>query len=396
MLKEKIQALAKDIHNEIIHFRRHIHANPELSFHEYETAKFVQTQLTAMGIEYQAGVAGTGVVGIIRGKGEGKVIALRADMDALPILEQNEVEYKSKNQGVMHACGHDVHTSSLLGTAKILSQLTEYFEGTIKLIFQPAEEKVPGGASLMVKEGVLKNPDVKSILGQHVLPQLACGKVGIRGGKYMASADELYITIKGKGGHGAQPQSCIDPIVIAANVITTLQSIISRNSDPRVPSVLTIGKISGGTVNNVIPDEVFLEGTFRAMDEKWRYAAHEKIQNIVKAVTESMGGTAEVEIRKGYPVLYNDESLTEKTKNAMVEYMGAENVVNLDIWMAAEDFAYYSHEIAGCFYRLGTRNEERNIVHGVHTARFDIDENALAISTGLMAWLAICELANEG
>jgi len=395
MLKDKIQALAKDIHNEIIHFRRHIHANPELSFHEYETAKFIQAQLEKMGIEYQSGIAGTGIVAIIRGKKEGKVIALRADMDALPILEQNEVEYKSKNQGVMHACGHDVHTSSLLGTAKILSQLTDDFSGTIKLIFQPAEEKVPGGASLMVKEGVLKNPDVKAILGQHVLPQLACGKVGIRGGKYMASADELYITIKGKGGHGAQPQSCIDPIVIAANVITTLQTIISRNSDPRLPSVLTIGKISGGTVNNVIPDEVFLEGTFRAMDEKWRFAAHDKIQNIIKSVTESMGGTAEIEIRKGYPVLFNEESLTERTKNAMIEYMGEENVVNLDIWMAAEDFAYYSHEIAGCFYRLGTRNEARNIVHGVHTSRFDIDENALAISTGLMAWLAICELKVE-
>lgn len=392
MLKEKIQQLAQNIHNEIIHLRRHIHANPELSFHEYETAKFVQKQLDALGIEYQADVAGTGVVGIIRGKAEGKVIALRADMDALPILEQNEVEYKSKNQGVMHACGHDVHTSSLLGTAKILSQLTDHFNGTIKLIFQPAEEKVPGGASLMIKEGVLKNPDVECIFGQHVLPLLECGKVGIRSGKYMASADEIYITIKGKGGHGAQPQMCIDPIVIAANVITTLQTIISRNSDPRVPSVLTIGKITGGTANNIIPEEVHLEGTFRAMDEKWRFTAHEKIQNIVNAVTESMGGTAEVEIRKGYPVLYNDEALSGKAQNYLVEYMGEENVVALDLWMAAEDFAYYSHEIPGCFYRLGTRNEDRNIIHGLHTPRFDVDENALAISTGLMAWLAISEL----
>ncbi len=395
MLKNLIQALAQDIHTQVIGFRRHLHQHPELSFHEYETAQFVQKRLTELGIEIQTNIGGLGVVGFIYGKkGTGKTIALRADMDALPIEEKNEVPYKSQNIGVMHACGHDVHTSSLLGVAHILSQLTEHFAGTIKLIFQPAEERVPGGASLMIKDGVLSNPTVQSIIGQHVAPSIDCGKIGIRSGKYMASADEIYLTITGKGGHGAQPQNCIDPIIIAANILVQLQTVISRNADPRSPSLLTFGKIVGGTATNVIPNEVKLEGTFRAMDEKWRAQGLERISKIISAVAESMGGQAEIDIRKGYPVLYNDEVLTTRTHTAICEYMGKENVLELDLWMASEDFAYYTHEVPGCFYRLGTANKDRNITSGVHTNTFDIDENALAISTGLMAWLAICELEN--
>lgn len=393
MLKDTIQSLAKEIHPSIIGFRRHLHQHPELSFHEYETAKFVQKELAALGIEMQTDIGGLGVVGYIYGKkGSGKTIALRADMDALPIEEKNEVPYKSQNKGVMHACGHDVHTSSLLGVARILSQLTEHFSGTIKLIFQPAEERVPGGASLMIKDGVLNNPLVESIIGQHVAPNIDCGKIGIRSGKYMASADEIYITITGKGGHGAQPQNCIDPIIIAANMLVQLQTVISRNADPRSPTLLTFGKIVGGTATNVIPNEVKLEGTFRAMDEKWRAQGLERITRIVESVAESMGGKAEIDIKKGYPVLFNDEVLTARTKGAICEYMGVDKVIDLDLWMASEDFAYYTHEIPGCFYRLGTANKERNIVSGVHTDTFDIDEWALEVSIGLMAWLAIREL----
>lgn len=395
MLKNKIQTLAQNIHKQVVGFRRHLHQHPELSFQEHETAIFIQKRLSELGIEMQTNVGGLGVVGFIYGKkGAGKTIALRADIDALPIEEKNDVPYKSQNIGVMHACGHDVHTASLLGAAEILSQLTEHFAGTIKLIFQPAEERVPGGASLMIKDGVLTNPEVQSIIGQHVAPNIAAGKIGIRAGKYMASADEIYLTITGKGGHGAQPQNCIDPIIIAANMLVQLQTVISRNADPRSPSLLTFGKIVGGTATNVIPNEVKLEGTFRAMDEKWRAEGLDRISKIIYAVAESMGGKAELDIRKGYPVLYNNEILTARTHSAMCDYMGAENVIDLDLWMASEDFAYYTHEVPGCFYRLGTANKARNIVSGVHTDTFDIEEDALAISTGLMAWLAICELAN--
>ncbi|MFN0203875.1 MAG: M20 family metallopeptidase [Bacteroidia bacterium] len=388
-----IKQLAQQIHPEAISIRRHLHQHPELSFLETETAKFIQQKLTEMDIPFRANVAGNGIVATLEGKEKGKVIALRADMDALPITELNANEYKSQNVGVMHACGHDAHTASLLGTAYILKALKNEWKGTIQLFFQPAEEVAPGGASLMIKEGALKNPDVQSILGQHVQPYMDCGKVGLRGGKYMASADEIYIKIIGKGGHGAQPQMCIDSILIAANMLVQLQTVISRNADPRSPSLLTFGKIIGEGATNVIPNEVYLEGTFRAMDETWRYKAHERILAIAEGVAENMGGKAEVEIRKGYPVLFNDETLTAQTRENMMAYMGAENVIDLDLWMASEDFAYYTHEVPGCFYRLGTRNEAKGIVHGLHTPRFDIDEQALQISTGLMAWLAICELS---
>ncbi len=394
-LKEKIKSFATTIFHEVVAFRRHLHAHPELSFEEKETALYVQSKLSEWGIAFQKDFSGHGVVGIIHGKPGGKTIALRADMDALPIIELNETEYKSQIPGIMHACGHDVHTSSLLGTAYILQQLRDEWRGSIKLIFQPAEEKVPGGASLMIKDGVLQNPWVECIFGQHVQPFIDCGKIGIRAGKYMASADELYLTIKGKGGHGAQPQHCIDPIIIAASVLTTLQTVISRNADPRSPSVLTFGKIVGGTLNNIIPDEVYLEGTFRAMDEAWRFKAHDIMRDIITSVTESMGGSAHFEIRKGYPVLFNDEALTLGTQPLIESYVGKENVIQLDLWMAAEDFAFYTHEVPGCFYRLGTRNTPKGIVHGLHSARFDIDEEALRTSTGLMAWIAVNQVSAE-
>jgi len=340
-------------------------------------------------------MADTGVVVLIAGKNpDKKTVALRGDIDALPILEQNEVPYRSQNQGVMHACGHDVHTASLLGSARILSQLRDQFEGTIKLIFQPGEELIPGGASIMIKEGVLQNPAPAAIFGQHVFPHLPAGKVGVRSGMYMASADELYITVKGKGGHGAMPEINIDPVLISAHLIVALQQIVSRAASPKVPTVLSFGKIIANGATNIIPNEVKIEGTFRTMNEEWRTQAHEKMKKMAELLAESMGGTCEFEIRRGYPYLENNPELTERMQQAAKDYLGADNVVDLDLWMAAEDFAYYTQQVDACFYRLGTRNESRGITSSVHTPTFDIDEDALEIGMGLMAWLALRELQN--
>ncbi|MGK9117852.1 M20 metallopeptidase family protein [Olivibacter jilunii] len=394
MLKESIQALAQTIFSEIVDTRRHLHANPELSFQEYNTSVFVKEKLDALGIAWEE-MANTGIVALIKGEqvGDG-VIALRADMDALPIKEVEGRPYGSKNRGVMHACGHDVHTSSLLGTAKILASLKNQFAGTVKLIFQPGEEKLPGGASIMIKEGALENPKPQAIIGQHVMPLIDAGKVGFRAGKYMASTDELYVTVKGKGGHGAQPQQNIDPIVITAHIITALQQIVSRVADPKMPTVLSFGKINAEGATNVIPNEVKLEGTFRTFDEEWRKEAHKKMKKMAEGIAESMGGSCEFEVRHGYPYLVNNEALTKEARGYAVEYLGQENVLDLDLWMAGEDFAFYSQVTDACFYRLGTRNEEKGITASVHTPDFDVDEKALSISTGLMAYIALKRLGN--
>ncbi|MGB0863412.1 MAG: M20 metallopeptidase family protein [Saprospiraceae bacterium] len=394
-LKSKIQQLAKDIHSEVIGHRRHLHQHPELSYQEVETGKYIALQLQKMGIEHEHGVADNGVVALIKGKNPNKkVIALRGDIDALPITEANDVSYKSKNEGVMHACGHDVHTSSLLGTAKILKALEQEFEGTVKLIFQPAEEMMPGGASIMIKEGVLENPTPTAIFGQHVHPPLEAGKIGMKGGMYMASADEIYVSVKGQGGHGALPHDCIDPILITAHILTALQQVISRRANPTSPSVLTFGKInSTGGSTNVIPNEVKLMGTFRAMNEKWRFEAHDIMKKMAESMAEAMGGSCDFSIVKGYPFLHNDEALTKKVKARAIAYLGAENVVDLPIRMTAEDFSYYSQVMPGTFYRLGTGNAAKGITSPVHTTTFDIDEKALEVSTGVMAWLAIQELS---
>ncbi len=392
-LSEKIKEIAAKYSDDTVSFRRHLHSHPELSFEECNTAKFVAEKLKSFGVETTEGVATTGVVGLIKGKNPGKkIIALRADMDALPILEQNDVPYKSQNPGVMHACGHDVHTSSLLGTARILNEVKDQFEGTIKFIFQPGEEKIPGGASLMIKEGVLQNPAPKNILGQHVATLIPAGKVGFKPGMYMASADEIYITVKGKGGHGAMPDKCVDSVLIASHIIVALQQIISRNCDPRIPSVLSFGKIVGLGATNIIPDEVKIEGTFRAMDENWRKDAKIKMKKMAEAIAEGMGATCEFTILNGYPFLKNEPELTGRMKKAAQLFLGEENVIDLDIWMAAEDFAYYTQQVDACFYRLGIRNEARGIISGVHTPTFDIDESALQVGSGLMAWLAVQEL----
>lgn len=394
MMKEKIQALAQQYHADVVACRRHLHAHPELSFEEVETGKFVAAQLAALGVEHQHGVAENGVVALIKGKNPRKrTIALRADMDALPIQEANNVPYKSKNDGVMHACGHDVHTSSLLGTVRILNELRGQFEGTVKCIFQPGEERLPGGASLMIKAGVLENPRPTSIFGQHVHPPLHAGMIGLKPGIYMASADEIYVTVKGRGGHGAMPQECIDPVVITAQIIVALQQVVSRYADPAVPTVLTFGKInSTGGATNIIPNEVKLVGTFRTMHEKWRAEAHKRMKKIAESVAKGYGAACEFHILKGYPVLYNHEELTKRTKQWAVEFLGKNNVVDLPLRMTAEDFAYFSQAMPACFYRLGTGNPERGITSPIHTETFDIDEAALETGMGLMAWLAVKEL----
>ena len=393
-IKDKIKKAAAKFLPEIIAIRRHIHANPELAFEEFKTSQFIISNLEAMGISYQNNIAKTGIVALIEGKNPlSKVTMLRADMDALTIYEENEVDYKSLNKGVMHACGHDVHIASLLGAAKILMELRNEFSGTVKLIFQPSEEKFPGGALQMIKEGVLDNPKANNIIGQHVLPTLEVGKIGLKTGKYMASTDEVYITVKGKGGHGATPELNIDPVLIASHIVVALQQLVSRNAMPSVPSVLSFGRFIANGRTNIIPDEVKIEGTFRTFDEIWRVDAHKKITKMASLMAESMGATCEVFIDKGYPFLVNDIALTLKVKEYAIDYLGKENVEDLDLRMTAEDFAYYSQQIPACFYRLGIRNEKKGITSNLHTSTFDVDENALEIGMGLMAWLAFRELS---
>lgn len=393
-LKDKVHQLAKAYFSDIVGVRRYLHANPELSFEEYETAKYVGQQLKDLGLEVEEGVAKTGLVAYVKGKNpDKKVIALRADMDALPIFEANDVSYKSTKEGVMHACGHDVHTASLLGAARIMSELKDEFEGTVKLIFQPGEERLPGGASLMIKDGVLENPRPQNIVGQHVMPLIDAGKVGFRSGMYMASADEIFLTVKGKGGHAAMPEMGIDTVLLASHIIVALQQVSSRNASPKVPTVLSFGKVEAKGATNIIPNEVHIEGTFRTMDEVWRKEAHKKIKQIAEGVAQSMGGDCEVDIRVGYPFLQNEPELATKLKGFAVDYMGEENVEDLDLWMAAEDFSFYSQVTDACFYRLGTRNEDKGIVSGVHTPTFDIDESALEIGAGLMAYMTLKQLS---
>ena len=384
-LLQQIKTLANKYSSEFIAIRRHLHAHPELSYQEFETSLFVQQKLTSFNIPFEI-KATTGVIGLIEGKNPGKrVVALRADMDALPILEENDIDYKSTIPGVMHACGHDVHTSCLLGAAKILSELKDEWEGTVKLIFQPGEEKNPGGASLLIKEGVLENPAPGSIFGLHVHTILDTGKLSFRGGMVMASADEIYITIRSKGGHAAAPQYTSDTILIAAQLVVSLQQIISRNNNPFNPSVLSITSIQGGNTTNVIPSEVKLMGTFRAMDEEWRFRAHELIRKMSTELVHSMGAEIDIRIDIGYPFVLNNAQLCAGAKNMAAVYLGDENVEETELRMGAEDFAFYSHRIPACFFRLGTRNEEKGITIGGHTPTFNVDENAIEIGMGMMA-----------
>jgi len=386
MLAEKIKALANQYAEEFKSVRHHLHAYPELSYQEFETSKFIQEKLKGWNIPFSI-KAETGVIGVIEGKNPSrKLIALRADMDALPIREENDVPYKSTRDGIMHACGHDVHTTCLLGATKILSETKNDWEGTIKLIFQPGEERNPGGASLLIKEGVLE-PKPQAIFGLHVHPQLETGLLSFREGKVMASADEIYISIKGKGGHAAAPQLTVDTILVASHLIVSLQQIISRNRNPFSPSVLSITSFQGGYTTNVIPSEVKLMGTFRAMDEAWRFKAHELIRKQAVELVESFGAEIDLHIDVGYPSVYNNEILHPVAVEKAREFMGVSKIEETELRMGAEDFGYYSQLIPGCFFRLGAGNKARGITAGVHTPTFNIDENAIEIGMGIMAWM---------
>lgn len=395
-LTREVKELASSYKDEMIAHRRHLHMHPELSFKEENTGTYIADFLQGIGIPHTTGWVEHGVVATIKGALDGPTVALRGDIDALPIQELNEVEYKSTIDGHMHACGHDVHTASLMGVAKILWSLRDKLKGTVRLIFQPGEEKLPGGASLMIKEGVLDDPTPISIYGQHVHPPLEVGKVGYRSGMYMASADEIYLTVIGKGGHGALPHNCIDTVLMSARIIEALQDVVSRFCNPNIPSVLSFGRIkSDGGATNVIPDKVFIEGTFRTMNEKWRYEAHDHIKRIAQQTALAMGGSCDVDIHVGYPCLINNAEETEFVRQSMIRYLGEENVVELPIRLTAEDFSYYSQVSDACFYRLGTGNPEKGITAPVHTPTFDIDEDALEVGMGLMAFLAIERLQSS-
>ena len=394
MLRDEIYQSAQEIHSIVIENRRYLHAHPELSFCEYETSAYVKARLDEMGVSWKA-IASTGVLAVIKGeRPSDQVVALRADMDALPIAEATDVVYASRNKGVMHACGHDAHTSSLLGTTKILQSIKSKFGGTVKILFQPGEEKIPGGASLMIREGVLENPKASAVIGQHVSPMIDAGKIAIRKGKFMASMDEIFVTVHGKGGHGAQPHQNIDPVIIIAHIIVALQQIVSRMANPTLPTVLSFGKLVANGAINVIPGEVYMEGTFRTLDESWRTEAHARMKKMAENIAESMGGSCDFKIVRGYPFLVNEENLTAQVRTFAEEYLGKDNILDPDIWMAAEDFAYYSQVADSCFYVLGTGNKEKRITSSLHTPTFNIDEDALAVSTGLMAYIAVKRLGN--
>ena len=392
-LKLKIQELSNQYLTDIISVRRQLHANPELAFNEVVTGDIICAALDKAHIPYKRGIAKTGVVAIIEGRNpEKKSIGLRADMDALQITEKNHVDYCSKNEGKMHACGHDVHMASLIGAAKILYSLKDSFEGTIKLLFQPSEETYPGGALLMIKEGVLDNPTVTNMIGQHVHPGIEVGKIGVKSGKSMASTDEVYITVKGKGGHAATPELNVDPIVIAAHVVIGLQQLVSRIATPTIPTVLSFGRIVANGKTNVIPDEVFMEGTLRTVDENWRTEAHKRIAQIAENIAAAFNGSCEVCIDRGYPYLLNDDALTARIKNYANDYLGTSNVVDIDLRMTAEDFAYYSHTIPSCFYRLGVKAPTQAEILNLHTANFNVDESCMETGMGFMAWVAVREM----
>lgn len=388
------QRTAREIFPKLVDIRRSIHAHPELGFEEVRTSALVAKTLRSLGLKVQTGVAGTGVVGLLEGKKRGPVVAIRGDMDALPITELNRVPYRSKISGRMHACGHDAHTTMALGAAMLLAPLKKELEGSVKFIFEPSEERNPPGAQELIKAGVLENPRVDAIFGLHVFARAEAGKVGFRAGPMMASADEFYVVIKGKGGHGALPHLTIDPVVVAAELIIALQKVVSRGINPFHPGVLTIGKIEGGTAQNIIPDEVRLAGTLRSMDERWRKNAQRLIQRTVKGVTSAAGARYSLEIREGAPVLINDPRLTQFASSMCSEYIGARNVFTVEPVMGGESFGYFLKEVPGTFFRLGIANRKRGIVHDIHTARFNIDEQSLKIGAGFLAYLADQYLQN--
>ncbi len=393
-LKRQIEILSTSVYDEVVEIRRHFHQYPELSCEEFKTAGYICEKLVEYGIPYVDGVAGTGIVGLIEGRNpSSRCIALRADMDALPILELNDVVYKSVVPGKMHACGHDVHMASLLGAAKVLTGIKDQFEGTVKLIFQPSEERYPGGAIRMIEAGALENPKPQYVIAQHVINNLEAGDAGMMAGAYMASTDEFFITVRGKGGHAATPDQVVDPILIASHIVIALQQIVSRNANPVMPTVISVGRITGEGRTNIIPDEVRLDGTVRTYDEAWRKAVHQRIRDIAISLAEGMGARCEVNIAHGYPFLYNDPALTEKLRSLAKGYLGPGHVKDLEKRMTAEDFSYFAQKIPSGLFRLGISNTLQGINANLHAADFNVDEHSLKTGTALLAWFSVNLLA---
>lgn len=391
MKPDTIKSLAKQFSDEIIAIRRALHANPELSFQEYQTAEFIEKTLDGWGISHER-IAVTGITGLIEGPESGKYLVLRADIDALPIAEQNSCDYRSKNPGVMHACGHDVHTAALLGAIRIISSLKSELKGSVRFIFQPGEEMLPGGALKILESGLLDHPRPDCIIAQHVYPELPAGMFGFREGPYMASTDEIYLEVRGIGGHGGLPHNLIDPVLIASHLVVGLQQIVSRKIPAGIPAVLSFGKFDAPGSTNVIPPAVRLEGTFRIMDENWRLIALDEIQRMASGIVNSMGAELDCRIVPGYPALQNDPELTRTVKNLAAAFAGTGQVTELPLRMTGEDFSRYSQRFPAVFFRLGTGGINSN--NPVHHPEFDIDEASLTHGMGMMAWLAMSVISS--
>ena len=394
-MTDKILSISRKSFPDIVNLRRELHQIPELAFQETNTALIVTRELNKLNIGVRKKVGKTGVVGVLKGTGRGKVVALRADMDALPITEESGVPFKSRNSGKMHACGHDAHMAMLLGAARILNEIRNDLNGTVKFLFQPSEEKNPGGAPSMIKDGALSDPAVDAIFGQHITAEIPTGKFGFRAGPLMASADEVYLTVIGKGGHGASPHKAVDPIPVAAQIVTSLQNVISRMKDPLQPSVLTIGSIHGGSATNVISDEVKMSGTFRAMDEGWRETALGLIKRTAVGTAKSLGASCEVEISRGYPVLMNWERETEIARKSAENLFGKRSAFKTEPVMSAEDFAFFLKEVPGSFWWIGAGNKNKGATASIHSARFKIDEDVLMYGAAMLAGVAM-EYLNDG
>ena len=393
-IKKKIKLIAKSIFKDIVNIRRHIHKYPELSFSEKETSKFICAVLDKHEIDYKSNVAGFGVVAMIRCKEQdANVIGVRADMDALPIQEQNNIDYKSTNDGVMHACGHDAHSAMLLGTAIILNKIKDNLKGTVKFIFQPAEEKLPGGASLMIKEDVLKFPTVNKMFALHVYPEFKVGLVGFKSGKYMAACDEIYIDVHGKGGHAALPDQFINPITIACEIILKLRSAIANIEPIKENYILEFGDFHAHGASNVIPPKATLQGTLRTLDESFRKKTHKIIFDVIRDIESVTSSKCTVNIKVGYPVLFNNVKLTQSSKKMAQYFLGVDSVKDLDVRMSSEDFSYFSQECESCFFRIGVSN--KNLKQSVHHPNFNIDENCLELGMGLMSFLVATNLLDQ-
>ncbi len=384
-----IKQIAEKYSSKVLEYRRYLHKHPELSFNEFKTSQYIIDFLEENKIKYTKGIAETGILAVIEGAKPGKTIALRADIDALPISEQNNCEYKSENIGVMHACGHDVHAASLMGAILILNELKSELSGKMLFVFQPAEEKLPGGAKQMLNEGIFNENKPDYVIAQHVNPSMKSGTIGFKSGMYMASTDEIYLTVKGKGGHAAMPHQITDTVLIASHIIVALQQIVSRKAFAAIPTVLSFGKVIANGATNIIPDEVKIEGTFRTMNEEWRKEALSQVKFISQNIAKSMGAECDVHIVNGYPSLINDNDVTLKAKKFAQQYVGVDNVIDMDVRMTAEDFSYFAQEYPSTMYRIGTSGKAENTNSPLHSACFDIDESVLQYSHGLMAWLAI-------